>query len=141
MNHTQEQIFKGLKERGERNTPIRRALVKVLLKNKGPRTAAEFQGLLEKSGIKANKTTVYRQLELLVACGAAQEIFFEDGMRRFEAADHHHHLVCKRCKKIEEVHLPEDLKNLESSIGRKHRFKVQRHSLEFYGVCSKCIRG
>jgi Fur family transcriptional regulator, ferric uptake regulator len=67
------------------------------------------------------------------------QIQFQEGKLRYELAgkEHHHHLVCENCGKIEDV-LSRVIPALEEEIKNKHKFLVKRHSLEFFGLCEDC---
>ena len=124
-----------------RNTPIRTTLLKILSKIKKPITTQELLGALKEKGLKANKTTIYRQLESLRANHLANEVYFNDRNIRYELNKkdaHHHHLVCIKCKKVEDVTLPEDLHHQEKMVLDKNKFKVLQHFLEFFGLCKNC---
>lgn len=126
---------------GERITPIRVALIKILSNNKTPQTPQELLTELAKKGFDANKTTVYRQLETLRRFDIAREVNFTDRTKRYELADedgHHHHLVCLQCQRIEDISFPTDLDKQEKTIWKKNKFKVLQHSLEFFGTCRVC---
>lgn len=133
--------LKQLKESGERITPIRTALLDILSKIHEPRSPQELLAALAKRGFKANKTTVYRQLEVLRYYNIIQEVNFADRTKRYELvseAGHHHHLVCLDCGRVEDVTFPTDLEKQEQEIWRKNKFKVLQHSLEFFGLCKNC---
>jgi Fur family ferric uptake transcriptional regulator len=53
---------------------------------------------------------------------------------------HHHHLICSKCKKIEVVYIGNQISKQEAEIQAKTGFKVERHVLEFYGLCSDCLK-
>lgn len=125
----------------ERTTPIRTTLLKIMTKIKRPLTTQELLKALETNGLKANKTTIYRQLESLKENNLVNEVHFNDRTIRYElkiANTHHHHLVCLKCKKIEDVTLPEDLHHQEEMLFEKNNFKVLQHFLEFFGLCKNC---
>jgi Fur family ferric uptake transcriptional regulator len=63
-----------------------------------------------------------------------------DGKTRFEFADreHHHHAVCVKCKKIEDVAVSEDKLKLEDRLITKNDFNITHHTLEFFGICGTC---
>lgn len=105
----------------------------ILKKSKKPVDAAV---LVNKLGV--NKTTVYRQIEKFVKEGLILEVEFGDGKKRYElgSLDHHHHLICKKCKKIEDIALDEDI--VLKEVVKKTNFKVESHSLEFFGLCIDC---
>lgn len=132
-----------LKIRGERITAVRRALIGIFLSAKGPFSAPEIVRLFKAKRLAVNKTTVYRQLKTLHKHNLLHEVRLEGRTVRYELAepnDHHHHLVCLRCHKIEEVSFPGDVAREERAIWKQARFKVRRHALEFFGWCQKCQR-
>lgn len=134
-------ILNRLRAGKERITPVRLALVYALGRDGKPRTPQELLRALAKQGLKANKTTVYRQLETLERYKIINAVYFADRAKRYELADesgHHHHLVCLRCQRVVDVNWPADLKKYEQEIWQKNKFKVRRHSLEFFGLCQAC---
>ena len=73
----------------------------------------------------------------------------EDGMAsRFERdghvsayiacdAEHHHHLVCTNCQRVDDV--AEDVvAPMLTAVGRRHDFAVDHAALDFYGLCARC---
>ena len=139
--HHNPSIIDELRRGGERITPLRTALIEVLSKSHEPKTPQELLLALAKKGFKANKTTVYRQLEALQRFSIIQEVRFTDRTKRYELVNesgHHHHLVCLQCQRIEDVSFPTDLEQHEKTIWKKNKFKVLQHSLEFFGLCKSC---
>jgi Fe2+ or Zn2+ uptake regulation protein len=124
-----------------RNTQVRKSLLKLLSKNKEPISVQEILADFLKENLVVNKTTVYRQISSLLKDSVVREIRLNDRSVRYELVDkddHHHHLVCLKCKKIEEISFKEDLERQERIIAQDKKFKVLSHTLEFFGVCSKC---
>jgi len=124
-----------------RTTPIRTALMSILSHSKQPLTPQELLAALAKQGLSANKTTVYRQLEVLQRYSIVQQVNFADRTKRYELVSdsgHHHHLVCLQCQRIEDVSFPTDLETQEKLIWKQNKFKVVQHSLEFFGLCQSC---
>jgi len=140
MNRQAELIIKKLKNRGERITAIRSNLIKIFCQFPQPKSIQELLKILSKKGTPANKTTVYRQLEILLQQKIIQEVNFADHLSRYELtpATHHHHLICENCHMVEDVHLKNDLQRQENNIWKKNKFKVLQHSLEFFGLCQTC---
>jgi Fur family ferric uptake transcriptional regulator len=52
--------------------------------------------------------------------------------------EHHHHLVCLRCKQIADVKVDGCRENFEQLFLKNSDFKVLGHSLEFYVICKEC---
>lgn len=123
-------------------TPVRRALIEILVAAREPLSPDELLERLAKRRMSINKTTIYRQLENLLRLGLVHEVRLGDRPVRYELADphdsHHHHLVCTACGRVEDVELPGDLSTFEKAITRRKKFIVLRHSLEFFGLCRKC---
>lgn len=140
MDKRSEKLINLLKKSGERITPIRRALLKNFCSYHKPQTTQELLAYLDKNGLSANKTTVYRQLEILEQSGIIQTVNFPDRTKRYElhSKEHHHHLICQNCNKVEDISLGNDLDKQEKKIWQKNKFKVSEHSLEFFGLCNKC---
>lgn len=87
-----------------------------------------------------DKTTVYREIAFLKTLEMVREIQFGEGQQRYELTpeDHHHHIVCVRCRRVDDIVLENDLDTAEKEIARLKSFRVMSHSLEFFGLCSRC---
>lgn len=100
-------------------------------------------GIIKKLGQKKlypNKTTVYRELGVLVLGSFVKEIQIGTRSRMYEVASlgHHHHLVCTKCEMIEDVSIKNEMVVFEKNIIKKTSFRILDHSLEFFGLCAKC---
>jgi Fe2+ or Zn2+ uptake regulation protein len=138
-----ETIFNQFKEQGLKITKACNALLKILEKNRLPLAEVELRAKLSALGIVVNKTTIYRQLTHLKKINLIREVDFGDGKKRFElntddCQRHHHHIICTNCKKVEEIYVNDDVKQIELEISRNKKFKVTSHSLEFFGLCKNC---
>lgn len=134
-----EDQLRALQKSGFRLTRARRTLFGVLKTEPRPLTVPELAGLMKKKGAAADKTTVYRELAFLLARGLVQAIQFGDRLKRYELrGGHHHHLVCTSCGKVADVALKGDLDAVEKKLARKTGFRIDDHSLEFFGLCADC---
>ncbi len=132
-------ILEGLKSSGHKMTPVRKSLIEVLLGSDTPLSIEEISNLLKSKKLTPNKTTLYREVEFLKEEELLQEIDFGDGKKRYEiSSSHHHHIVCINCKTVVDVPMEEDLDSKEKQILLKFKFKPVGHSLEFFGLCTKC---
>ena len=116
-----------------RNDDSGKKIVRLLTKVNSP---IDVNFLVEK--LKVNKTTVYRQIEKLLSVGVLTEVDFGDGKKRYElkSLGHHHHLICQKCGKLEDINFDENL--LMSEVGKHSKFEVKSHNLEFFGICVGC---
>lgn len=137
----QNGLLKELKEKGYRITKVRSFIVEYLASHKKPVDALVIQSKLAQLVKKVNKTTIYREIDFLLSQGIIKEVHFGDSKKRYEIANlpHHHHLVCKGCDGVQDVILKNELETVEQEIARKSKFKIENHTLEFFGVCSKCL--
>jgi len=138
--HVLGNILDKLKQRGFRLTPIRRAVLDLLIKSVTPISSPDIQKFLSKNKISANKTTIYRELAFLKEEGIIKELHLGDNAKNYEIITdgHHHHLICTKCDEIEDVEMDKELKREESKIRKSRKFKIINHSLEFYGLCKNC---
>jgi Fe2+ or Zn2+ uptake regulation protein len=125
-----------------RNGKIRLGIIKFLQVIKKPASAGEILQALKKQNHSANKTSIYRGIEIIIEQGQAREADFGDGIKRYESASlkHHHHLICTECKRVEDIYVrKEALMAIEKNIAKQNSFAEVKHSLEFFGVCNKCL--
>ena len=63
---------------------------------------------------------------------------FETGKAVFELNEgqHHDHLVCLTCGKVEEF-FDADIERRQHSVAAERGFELQDHALALYGVCTK----
>jgi Fur family ferric uptake transcriptional regulator len=134
---TNENFVDELKKQKKRVTPARLKMFEVITTSPSPIAADK---IIESVGV--NKTTVYRDLELFLKCKIIEEADFGDGTKRYELSDlkHHHHLICLRCKKVQDISFEENLDWQESQIKKSQGFQVVRHDLEFFGYCQNCTK-
>lgn len=133
-------IISKLKLEGYRITPARAKIIDIFIKSSSPISAIDLIQDFKKIKIDINKTTIYRELEFLLNKNLIREVEFGEGKKRYELemGKHHHHLVCLNCKKVEDVDLEMDLSVEEKKIEKETGFKIDSHSLEFFGFCKDC---
>ena len=73
-----KQLITDLKNQGERITIVRREIVTLLTESTKPLSANELIKLLSERRLSVNKTTVYRQLDLLQEYNMIHEIRLND---------------------------------------------------------------
>ncbi len=141
MERVLDRILSEITGRGFRLTRVRRAVVEIFLDRGLPLSAADVIAALRPGNASINKTTVYRELAFLEEHGIIKEIrFLHERVKRYELAggDHHHHLICMKCRKVEDIVLEGDLEEEERRILESTGFRVLDHSLEFVGICQGC---
>ncbi len=128
-----------IKTENRRLTKTRVGILKALFEFKKPRELKDLKRWLKKNRIRVDRSTVYRQLGFLINKRFVNKFRLDSGRTYYElAGEHHHHLVCVRCKKIEDIELDNCLQNFAPVIVKQRGFKLLGHTYEFYGVCASC---
>jgi Fur family ferric uptake transcriptional regulator len=133
----------SLQAKGHRNSGARRAVVELLGRQHCCLTAQEIFDQLREEGRRVGIASVYRVLEQLSKDGFVQRIDIGAGTTRFEplhaGGEHHHHLVCEDCGKVEafaDDQLERALRKVEGRTG----YSVAGHDVVLRGACGDCAR-
>lgn len=136
-----ETTIASLHARGHRNSGARRAVVELLGRQHCCLTAQEIFDQLRAEGRGVGIASVYRVLEQLSKDGFVQRIDIGAGTTRFEpihaGGEHHHHLVCDACGKVDafaDDQLERALRKVEGRTG----YSVAGHDVVLRGACSDC---
>ncbi len=87
---------------------------------------------------KISLATIYKNLEALVACGAASKLNSGDGAARYDIrTDHHYHSRCLKCGRITDLE-PEADRQLLRLVKPPKWFKVEDYRVEILGYCKGC---
>lgn len=121
-----------------KQTKQRELILQTFLEAKRHVTSDDLYQAVRKEHSNIGYTTVYRTMKLLVEAGLATERHFDDGITRYEIEqEHHDHLVCVRCGKIQEFEC-EEIEERQNEVASEYGFEVLRHRHELYGHCSSC---
>jgi Fur family transcriptional regulator, ferric uptake regulator len=104
------------------------------------RSAQEIHEELRRLGEGIGLTTVYRTLQTLADGGEVDVLRTGTGeavYRRCDTADHHHHLVCRRCGYTVEIEGP-DVESWAQRVADSHGFVELSHTAEIFGLCKDC---
>ncbi|HEU0085679.1 MAG TPA: Fur family transcriptional regulator [Candidatus Paceibacterota bacterium] len=132
-----------LKERGYKATPARIEILKILENVQKPLSVEQISHELKKKSVLMNEATIYRTLTSFEEGGLLRKIDMRKDSSYFEFNDyHHHHIVCKKCDRIEDFESREIEKALARIVDSSSLFKrISEHSLELFGLCTKCESG
>ena len=132
--------IKLLKDKGLSVTDQRKRILGLLIREHGPFSAEEILKKLPKN--TCDQATIYRCLNQFVEAQLVNTSFLEKDMAHFEFNDlehHHHHIICKICKKIETFH--ECLMDKIEHELKNRGYKDIQHRLEIFAVCDSCAKG
>ena len=139
-----QQLADALQERGLQLTLQREAIYEAVLGCPGHICAEHL--LAEVSarhpGLRMDKTTVYRTLDLLVDMGLVSVHKFDDGPAQYEPASRgpHGHLVCRRCGAMSNLD-QSALEEISRSLFAQHGFAADLASYPILGLCARCRGG
>jgi len=133
-------IADTLKSKGLKKSLVREQILCLILNSESPVSALDILQYFKSQRIDVNKTSVYRELLTLQEEEIITEYDFLDGKKRYEynKNSHHHHTVCTKCNTVACVEINHDLDFIESQIEKQNDFKINKHYLEFFGICKKC---
>jgi len=131
----------ALRRGGHRSGGARSAVIELLGGQHCCLTAQEIFDRLRNDGRRVGIASVYRALEQLTRDGFVQRIDIGAGTSRFEPihsdGEHHHHLVCDGCGKVEafeDQELERALRKVEGRTG----YSVAGHDVVLRGACQDC---
>lgn len=128
-----------LKKHHFRITKASLAVYNFLKFSNKPYEVSTIHSFLARKKIRINLATLYRILDKFLKKGLVVKVDFKKGRSYFEIKreKHHHHAVCRKCGEIKDINdcsLDQVIKNIQD----KNSFKVLNHTLEFYGLCTRC---
>ncbi len=137
-----EAVAARLAHHDGRYTGSRRDLIDVLDRAGQPLTVDEIVARAPRQ----RPSSVYRNLALFEAQGVVRRMAGVGEFARFELTEalvgHHHHLACRMCGAMTDVHLPPDVeRQVDRALNRLARaegFRLDSHVLDALGICRGC---
>lgn len=126
------------RSRGLKMTPQRRAIIDYLQQAENhPTTEEVFKAVNEKFPM-TSRATVYNTVNWLKESGMLQEVF-EAGIVRLDPNfDQHHHFVCRKCGKVEDIGF--DLITDLGICALPNNNSIESFEIVVRGVCAECGR-
>lgn len=90
---------------------------------------------------KLDEATVYRTLSSFEKNKIIRRVNLKKDSAYFELNnDHHHHIVCESCGKIEDFRENVEIEKILKKIveGSSNFKNINEHSLELFGLCNFC---
>jgi Fe2+ or Zn2+ uptake regulation protein len=136
MTATRAEISALFRDRGLRCTSQRFAVLQHLLKHPCHPTAEEILGVVNRRDPRVSRATVYNSLHALVESGLVREVKLGGDATRFEPhIERHHHFICDRCNRIEDIDWFET-REITHRPGVKPR---SIRALVMQGLCELCL--
>ncbi len=128
-----------IRQGGFRVTPQRRAILQAVIDGGGHSSIEAVHQRVRASLPGINLATVYRDLNFL--CEVRILVAADVGGRNwvFELAGEkpHHHLVCRRCGKVERIE-QEEVQGLVDRVAAEHEFFIDMDHMALFGLCKEC---
>lgn len=119
------------------------AIREALEEQDGFRSVQDVYAVLRGRGHKIGLSTVYRHLQAWADQGVVDQIHGASGETTYrfcgdpETRAHHHHLVCRRCGRAEEVE-GRAVERWASETASRFGYTEVDHTVEIFGVCAEC---
>ncbi len=130
-----------LRRSGARSGAAREAVISHLEGQRCCLSAQEVLDGLKAEGRSVGIASVYRALDQLAEHGLVHRIDLGEGLTRFEPAhpdgEHHHHLVCGSCGKVDTFDDPA-LERAISEVAGSHGYALGQHDVVLRGACGDC---
>jgi len=102
-------------------------------------SAQDLYDRLRRRDPRIGRATVFRTLEALVAAGVARRLEQDGHVYGYVACrpEHHHHLACDRCGRVEEIgehYITPVADRVAADLG----FTIDDARMDFYGLCAAC---
>lgn len=130
-----------LRHNQQRITPARRILLQYFIDHSSKGLSlTEIQTHLQDKLPGINRSSVYRNLEMLKQLSIIQELMVPGQGRRYQFVFEqpvHHFIICKGCGKV----ITGDrslFEQVEKALKEIHDFQKANLSVTFYGFCAQC---
>jgi Fe2+ or Zn2+ uptake regulation protein len=135
-----DQVKVYLRSKGYRHTKLRQKILEILEMSDDPLSVAELQSKLLNSELNPNKTSIYRELDMLVKEEVLSQVDLLEGMKRYEfqVGESKNHLVCNLCGEIISARLNSTISAWLDKFCRQYEFEMSKCLLEFFGTCKNC---
>jgi Fur family peroxide stress response transcriptional regulator len=131
-----EAVKRSFEGSGLRCTPQRYAVMAFLMDHTGHPTAGDIFEAVNRVDPRSSRATTYNNLRDLVQAGLVREVAVEGRAARFDAkVMRHHHFICDRCGKVEDLEWYDVPKPATGSLGNR---TLREYELIFRGFCAEC---
>lgn len=135
------ELTQYLESKGQRKTPERYAILDKIYSISEHFDVDLLFDLMAQTEYRVSKATVYNTVDLLLDASLIRKHQFGNNPAQYERSYNtvnHHHLICTKCGKIQEV---KDVELLESISNKKFsKFNTSYYSLYVYGICNRCMQ-
>jgi Fur family peroxide stress response transcriptional regulator len=140
LQDSDSSIIKALRGKGYKATPQRIAISRFALNNHAHPTAQRIYDEVKKVYPTVSLATIYKTVQILKEAGLVQELNFLKDQARFDPnMEPHVHLVCMKCKSINDCMDPMISKIVER-VSNEADFVAEGWNFDIFGICRSCER-
>ena len=138
MRLTHEQFRELAWKYGLAATHQRQIVYEAAVASHGHRSPEQIYSAVRKRIPSVSLATVYNNLRLFVEHGLLREVTPHASTLRVDGnLNHHHHLVCSRCKAVQDIEGDFiDFRRLSSQV--PDGFDLTQPVVEVFGLCRRC---
>ena len=136
MDRPRAEIRGAFRERGVRCTPQRYVILEYLSRTASHPSAEQIFEAINRSDPRASLATVYKSLHALVRAGLVRELNLGPVVRFESRTERHHHFVCERCGRVEDIDwfdVPQLARR--TTLGKR---SLRDYALVLRGLCAHC---
>jgi len=138
LNPKLEELREICRGQGLRLTHQRLEIFREMLSGSGHPSAEEVCQRVRLKLPSISLDTVYRTIYTFERCGIVKRLHALDDRIRFDSnLDAHHHLVCTRCKRVDDFYWPY-FDSLERPVEVEEWGDIHTEHVEFRGLCENC---
>ena len=126
-------------ETRRKNSKKRQAILDALCATKEHPTAEMLYHQLKPRFPELSLGTVYRNLGILAEEGQVVSVVRVAGQERYDATtEPHAHFVCRICRRVMDMELPEGMEQVFGSLEQDFNFAAESCAVSVTGVCGDC---
>ena len=117
----------------------REVILETIKEAKTHPTAEELYNIIKTKYPSISRSTVYRNINILVESNIIRRIKIKIGADRFDfIGKEHYHAICEKCGKVFDFIYDFEKDNLEKTAKNQTGIMVNTDSITIYGICDKC---
>lgn len=139
--HVQQEMVSCIqkcREHGLKVTPQRLLIYKALVASNGHLSPERLYHHVKIFRPSISLATIYKALDAFYAVRLVAKVTCQDCTSAYYETntEHHHHLICKKCHKIEDIYSDQlDILGIPQSL--INEYKISGFSLQLEGICKE----
>jgi Fe2+ or Zn2+ uptake regulation protein len=133
-------LLDALDRAGYRVTEPRRAVATLIADRAGHFTAADLVGDARARRLGIGRATIFRALDLFTELSVVERLELPTGEHAYVPCEprHHHHVVCSRCGRTDELG-DWGVSSVVQEVARRTGYLIDTHRFELFGLCPACV--